>query len=138
VFYIGNDPVNMLNKLSIPTFEYNFELIDLQSISYKEFITSNIPEEVLFAILCNFQGLQAEMIIEEIFIKLRMLQESNLNFQRSVRQLDMLSLLRGLQPLILKQEQKMALTLDIKNDLRYQQGTQERTLEIAVKTLLKI
>jgi hypothetical protein len=75
------------------------------------------------------------MIIEEIFIKLRMLQESNLNFQRSVRQLDMLSLLRGLQPLILKQEQKMALTLDIKNDLRYQQGTQERTLEIALEML---
>jgi HKD family nuclease len=33
-----------------------------------------------------------------------------------------LSLLRDLQPLILKQEQKMALTLNIENDLRYRQG----------------
>jgi hypothetical protein len=111
---IGYDPVNMPSKLSMPTFEYNFELIDLQSISYKKFITSNIPEEVLLAIFCNFGQVEAEMVIEEIFSKLSMLQESNLNFQRSVRQLDMLSLLRGLQPLILKQEQKMALTLDIK------------------------
>jgi len=131
VFYIGNDPVNMPSKLSMPTFEYNFELIDLQSISYKEFINSSIPEEVLLAILCNFEQVQAEMVVEEIFIKLRMLQESNLNFQRSVRQLDMLSLLRGLQPLILKQEQKMALTLDIKNDLRYQQGEKGKAIEVA-------
>jgi hypothetical protein len=125
VFYIGNDPMNMPSKLSMPTFEYNFELIDLQAISYKEFINSSIPEEVLLAILCDFGEVKAEMVIEEIFIKLRTLQESNLNFQRSVRQLDMLSLLRGLQPLILKQEQKMALTLDIKNDLRYQQGEKQ-------------
>ncbi len=115
----------MPNKLSMPTFEYNFQLIDLQSISYKEFINSNVPEEVLLAILCNFGQVEPEIVVEEIFTKLRMLQESNLNFQRSVRQLDMLSLLRDLQPLILKQEQKMALTLDIKNDLRYQQGEKQ-------------
>jgi len=137
VFYIGNDPVNMPSKLSMPTFEYNFQLIDLQSISYKEFITSDIPEEVLLAILCNFGEVEPEIVIEEIFIKLRTLQESNLNFQRSVRQLDMLSLLRDLQPLILKQEQKMALTLDIKKDLRYQQGTEERTLEITLEMIKK-
>ncbi|MDO1450866.1 hypothetical protein Q0590_31620 [Rhodocytophaga aerolata] len=141
VFYIGNDPVNMPNKLSMPTFEYNFQLIDLQSISYKEFIHSNIPEEVLLAILCNFGGVDPEMVVEEIFSKLRSLQDSNLNFQRSVRQLDMLSLLRNLQPLILKQEQKMALTLDIKQDLRYkqgaEQGAEEKTIEIALEMLKK-
>lgn len=141
VFYIGNDPINMPNKLIMPTFEYNFELINLQSIPYKEFIYSNIPEEVLLAILCNFGEVEAEMVVEEIFTKLRTLQESNLNFQRSVRQLDMLSLLRGLQPLILKQEQKMALTLDIKQDLRYQQGERQgeiqKALEIASQMIKK-
>jgi hypothetical protein len=135
VFYIGNDPVNMPSKLSMPTFEYSFDLIDLQSISYKEFINSNIPEEVLLAILCNFEQVPAERVVEEIFTKLRMLQESNLNFQRSVRQLDMLSLLRDLQTLILKQEQKMALTLDIKNDLRYQQGEKGKAIEVATELI---
>lgn len=43
VFYIGNDPVNMPSKLSMPTFEYNFELINLQSLSYKEFISEVLP-----------------------------------------------------------------------------------------------
>lgn len=135
VFYIGNEPINMPSKLSMPTFEYNFQLIDLQAISYKEFISSKIPEEVLLAILCNFGEVQAELVVEEIFIKLRTLQEINLNFQRSVRQLDMLSLLRGLQPLILKQEQKMALTLDIKQDLRFQQGAKETKVEIALEMI---
>jgi hypothetical protein len=40
--------------------------------------------------------------------------------QRSFKQLDILSLLSDLQPLILKQEQKMALTLKLENDLRFQ------------------
>lgn len=117
------------------TFEYNFKLIDLQAISYKEFINSNIPEEILLAILCNFEEIQPERVVEEIFIKLATQQESNLNFQRSVRQLDMLSLLRGLQPLISKQEQKMSLTLDIKNDLRYQLGEKGKATEIACELI---
>jgi hypothetical protein len=122
VFYIGKEPMRMNNILKMPSYEYSYELINLQQISYKQFIESAIPEEVLLSILCNFGKVEAEAVVKEIFVKLRMLQQSDLAFQKSIRQLDLLSLLRNLQPLIIKQEQKMALTLKIENDLRFQQG----------------
>jgi hypothetical protein len=129
----------MNNTLKMPSYEYNYELIDLQQISYKQFIDSSIPEEVLLAILCNFGQVDAEVVVEEIFIKLRLLQKSDLAFGKSIKQLDVLSLLRDLQPFIVKQEQKMALTLKIENDLRFQQGEKlgekRKALEIATAML---
>jgi hypothetical protein len=135
VFYIGKEPLRMNNTLKMPSYEYNYELIDLQQISYKQFIDSAIPEEVLLAILCNFGQVDAEVVVEEIFIKLRLLQKSDLAFGKSIKQLDVLSLLRDLQPFIVKQEQKMALTLKIENDLRFQQGEKRKALEIATAML---
>jgi hypothetical protein len=60
----------MSNTLQMPTYEYNYELVNLQQISYKQFLNSAIPEEVLLAILCNFGEVKAEIVVEEIFIKL--------------------------------------------------------------------
>jgi hypothetical protein len=137
VFYIGKEPLKMTNKLQMPAFEYSYELIDLQQISYQTFIDSHIPEEVLLAILCNFGQTNAEKVVEEIFAKLRMLQESDLKFQRSIKQLSILSLLRDLQPLIINRIQTMALTLDISKDYFYQQGAEARTLKIAQEMLKK-
>jgi hypothetical protein len=42
-----------------------------------------------------------------------------------------------LQPFIIKQEQKMALTLNIENDLRFQQGERRKALEIARQLISK-
>lgn len=50
----------------------------------------------------------------------------------------MLSLLRDLQPIVIKHIQKtMALTLDIKNDFFYQQGAKEMKIQIAVGLIKK-
>lgn len=137
VFYIGKEPMKMNNKLQMPAFEYSYELIDLQQVSYKQFIDSHIPEEVLLAILCNFGQTGAEKVVEEIFAKLRMLHKSNLKFQRSIKQLSILSLLRDLQPLIVNRIQTMALTIDISKDYFYQQGAEARTIKIAQEMLRK-
>lgn len=140
VFYIGREPMKMNNILKMPAFEYSYELIDLQQVSYKQFIRSAIPEEVLLCILCGFGEVKEEIVIEEIFAKLRMLQQSELAFQKSIRQLSVLSLLRDLQPLIIQYIQKtMAFTLDITNDYFYQQGEKRgekrKALEIAAAML---
>ncbi len=96
VFYIGKESLRMESSLTMPSFEYRYDLVDLQQVSYKEFIDSSVPEEVLMAILCNFGGRQAEIVVEEIFTRLRTLQESDLALGRSIRQLTMLSMLRDL------------------------------------------
>jgi hypothetical protein len=138
VFYIGKEPMRMNNTLQMPTYKYNYELIDLQQISYRQFIESSIPEEVLLSILCGFGEEKEEAVIEEIFIKLRMLQGSGRSFSKSVRQLTVLSLLRDLQPLIIEYIDKhMALTLDITKDYYYQQGEKRGFIKTAMEMLKK-
>ncbi len=128
--------MRMTTRLQMPAFEYSYELIDLQQISYQTFINSHIPEEVLLAILCNFEQTGPEKVIEEIFTKLRTLQESDLKFGRSIKQLSILSLLRDLQPLIIKRIQNMALTnIDITKDYFYQQGEKRKAEQIAAKLI---
>jgi hypothetical protein len=131
VFYIGKEPMQMSNTLRMPSYEYSYELIDLQQIPYKQFINSAIPEEVLLAILCNFGEVKEGEVIEEIFAKLRMIQNSGRSYLKNVRQLTVLSLLRDLQPLVIQYIQKnMALTIDIRNDYFYKQGVIETAIEM--------
>jgi hypothetical protein len=138
VFYIGKEPMKMSNTLNMPSYEYSYELVNLQEISYKEFINSQIPEEVLLSILCNFGEEKKEVVVEEIFAKLRMLQSSERSFWKSARQLTVLSLLRDLQPLIIDYIQKnMALTLDITKDYYYQQGEKRGLIKTATEMLKK-
>jgi hypothetical protein len=136
VFYIGKEPMQMNNTLQMPTYAYNYELINLQDISYKQFVESDIPEEVLLSILCGFGEQKEEQVIEEIFTNLRMLQGSGRSFSKSVRQLTVLSLLRDLQPLIIEYIHKhMALTLDITKDYYYQQGEKRGFIKTATRML---
>ena len=139
VFYIGKGALKMESTLAMPLFEYRYDLVDLQQVSYKEFIGSSLPEEVLLAILGNFGGAPAETVIEEILTRLRTLQESDLALGRSIRQLSMLSMLRDLQPFILKKVERMAFTIDITKDFFYQQGEKQgeesKALEIAANLL---
>jgi hypothetical protein len=60
--------MKMNNTLKMPSYEYNYELIDLQQISYKQFIDSHIPEEVLLSLLCGFGEVKEEVVVEEILL----------------------------------------------------------------------
>ena len=58
--------------------------------------------------------------------------------QAKIRQLELLSLLRGadIQKLILEEENKMPVTIDITKDLRYQQGREDGIGTGAEQTLI--
>ena len=54
-----------------------------------------------------------------------------------IKQLEMLSLLRGrsLQQKIIEEEQNMPVTIDIREDIRYQQGEEQANIKTALKML---
>ena len=56
--------------------------------------------------------------------------------RRYVRQIEILANLRDLQPQVIKHTETMALTYNIKTDVRYQQGKEEGKEEI-IASLLK-
>jgi predicted transposase/invertase (TIGR01784 family) len=126
IFYIGSSKTKMKNTLSLPNINYRYELISLQDISYKVFLNSEIPEEIILAILGDFEGKEPQKVIFELLDKLDDLETGTLRMEKCVKQLEILSVLRNLQAIIIEQiHMNMALRYDIKKDLRYLQGKEE-------------
>lgn len=125
VIYLGYDPLNMKIELVMPDFTFKYELLDMRSFSYRDFLNSNIPEEVILAILCNFENDSNDLVISQILLKLRALDKSETLFKRHFIQLEVLSGLRNLEQIIHQIRQKMPITFDIQKLPSFQEGLEK-------------
>jgi len=125
VFYIGKDKLRMQNRLELPNISYAYELIDFRSLNFKDFLYSDEVGEIIFAILCNFSDNEAREVVKKILKRLRKFVNEETILLKYIKQLEIISLLRDLQPLVLEEEKEMSIMIDITKDLRYQQGVSE-------------
>ena len=138
VFYLGKGKSKMRNSLLHNNLNFNFGIVSFNSIPYQEFIDSDIPEEMILAILADFTNEKPEKIIKKLLEKIDRLDKGTFYKQRIVNQLEVISGLRNLQPIIVELIPKiMALDYDIRKDLRYQQGMQKGLEEGLEKGLEK-
>ncbi len=61
----------MENFIQEPNLFFKFELYDIREFSSSSFLESDIPEEVLLAILGNFEGETAEVIMDKVLLRLQ-------------------------------------------------------------------
>jgi hypothetical protein len=99
------------------------------------FLTSDKPEEILLAILSNFGSNSPEEVIRGILQKIERILGKGLLLQKYTRQLQILSMLRKLQPQTNKIIQNMSLTIDIREDIVYKQGILDAKEEVIIKML---
>ncbi len=140
VFYIGKGKSKMPTQIKYKKLEFSFEVISMQQIDYKNFVNSSKPEEVILAILADFGKEETQTALTTIVRKIMQITEPNLQQLKYVRQLEILSKLRELQEQIIKSLEIMALTYDIRSDIRFKEGRQEgkqEGLTIAIENLLK-
>jgi hypothetical protein len=104
-------------------------VVNLQDYDVEKFLTSNQPEEIILAILANFGTNKPEDVIKRILQKIENIIGRGLNLEKYARQLQILSMLRKLQPITNKIIQDMALTIDIREDVVYQQGVSDTELK---------
>ncbi|MCS6795833.1 MAG: hypothetical protein NZ516_07715 [Raineya sp.] len=78
--------------------------------------------EYILAILANFGSKTPEEVSTQILQKLKSLPIETFRREKCVIQLKILSKLRNLQEVIIQLLEKMALTYNIENNLRYRQG----------------
>ena len=50
--------------------------------SYKEFVESNVPEEIILALLCNYEGTEPHDIISKILRSLYKITGNNIVIQK--------------------------------------------------------
>ena len=141
VVFIGRRKPRMATVLNHALLDYRFSLVDIRELNYRDLLSgATQPEEAVLAILSNFKKNEVDTVIPEILRKLRQLSTEERKLKRYVRQIEILANLRNLQPQIIKHTKTMALTYDIKKDVRYQQGREEGKAEgkeEVILTLLK-
>lgn len=123
VLYIGkNKHRRMTNKLISHGLTFDYEIIDIQEFDYEYFLKSEIPEEVILAILCNFKNTSPEKVIHKILHKLDELLNGQSRFGKYMKQLEVLAKLRDLQEETIKQTTNMPIVYDLETDIRFIQG----------------
>ena len=123
VIYIGDkSQLLMTENLVFENVSFKYQLINIQDFDYEIFLNSNKVEEVMMAILGNFHGVKPTQAVEQILDKIHDLIPQPLHFGKYAKQLEVLSNLRNLQPLIIKYLEAMPIVYNLETDLRYQQG----------------
>lgn len=129
VIYIGSKPPNMSVSLQQENLDYRFILKDIQDYDHENLLASDIPEEIILAVLGNFKGQPPPDIIRSILQKLIHLTSDKTKLQRYIRQLGVLSKLRNLQKETFQKIKTMAVEYDIETDYLFQQGKLEGVKE---------
>jgi predicted transposase/invertase (TIGR01784 family) len=133
VFYVGTEePVKMIPFIKTHNLDFHYEIISIQDFSYDTFLNSDKPEEIIMAVLGDFQNIAPEKIVQQIIVKLYELIGQGLRLEKYEKQLEILSKLRKLQPVTLKILENMAFVYDLETDIRFQQG-EERGIEKGIE-----
>ena len=122
LIFLGNKPSTMKTSINFLNLSYAFQIHNLSEISYKTFIESEQPEEVILSILTNKEDLAAEEIIHLILKRLVQLKGDSLSTRKFIKQLEIISKLRNLQELTTKTIDNMSISYDITTDVRFKQG----------------
>jgi predicted transposase YdaD len=136
VIFIGDTKKpKFITKIEHKNLSFEYTVVNLQDYDTELFLTSDKPEEVLLAILANFGTKKPEDVVQKILIRIQDIIGSGLKLQKYARQLQILSMLRKLQPQTNKIIQDMALIFDIREDIVYQQGISDAAEKAIVKML---
>ena len=138
VVYLGNDTPKLIqqNVLEIIGLRLEFQVINLREVPKEAFINSEVPEEVILAVLCDFGTDHPEKVIRIILQNLMKIVGRIPRLRRYQRQLHVLSRLRKLHPISLKEIKAMPIHYDVESDELYLAGIEkgiEKGIELGVE-----
>jgi predicted transposase YdaD len=122
VIYLGEKAATMQTRLAPEEVFTGFNLQSLRDYSYQSLLSSDVPEEIILAILADFEGKQVEEVLKNILQKLQVVSKQEITLRKYIRQLAILARLRNLVQETQKQVKDMGLTYNITEDPLYQEG----------------
>jgi hypothetical protein len=147
VIYFGKKPSTMKTTFSPKEVYTGFQLLPWHGQSYSEILKSEVPEEVILAILADFERDLPARAIENILQRLYAISENENAFTKYVRQLVMLSRMHKISTITLQQIENMygeiSFELDyqteeeMKTDAWYVKGEAQQQRQDIIKFLKK-
>ena len=135
VIYLGRKPSRMQTMLPAEDIFTGFGLTSLHEQPYATLLSSGIPEEVILAVLADFEGRDPEDVLQAIIGKLCEISGQEITLRKYIRQLSVLARLRNLSQQTKNQIAKMAFTYDITQDAFYVEGLQSKERQFIVRML---
>lgn len=122
-----------LNALELKGLALSYEVIILRNIPKDVFLESQIPEEVILAILCDFGEMKPEQVVRQILLNLRKILRRSSRIKKYQKQLLVLSRLRKMELIVKTEMEAITFHYDIETDGLYLQGV-EQGLEQGLET----
>jgi hypothetical protein len=131
VIYGGkSDPRHIIqNHLLTQGLELRFEVLVLKQIPKELFIHSNVPEEVVLAILCDFEGEQPEQVVRQILQHLHKICRNSNRIKKYQKQLLTLSHLRKMEIIVKNEVEAMTIHYEVETDGLFLQGIELKERE---------
>ena len=137
VIYLGRKTSRMRTQLPPGEVFTGFSLKSLKDYSYESLLESQVPEEIILAVLADFKKHKPGEVIRKILERLTAVGQEEILLRKYVRQLAVLSRLRNLTRETHKQVQDMGLLYDITQDYLYKEGLEKGKREVVVNMLNK-
>ena len=125
VVYLGESPAKMKTRLEYEGFMIEFELIELRNFDTGKLLSSQVPEEVLLAVLANYPKENAESILRLIRQKIVSLCKTASARNKYFAQLLVLSQLRKIDLLTEQILSDMPVTIDLRENVLFKNGLKE-------------
>ncbi len=135
VIYLGQKPSVMQTTLLPEEVFEGFTLKSLRDYSHQHLLSSQVPEEIILAVLSDFEGKKPAEVLREILRKLKDLSGEEITLRKYIRQLSILARLRNLNKETQKQIGDMGILYDITEDYLYQEGQKDKARGIIIKML---
>ncbi len=139
VIFLGEGKLKMKSNLPESEVIRGFQLTNLKTYDYRSLLISDIPEEIILAILSDYAGESPVKVISKIIERLQKVSKDEIKVRKYVRQLTILSRLRKLEVQTKKIINEMPITYDIKKDGLYKEGRikgkQEAIKEMIIEML---
>ena len=136
VIFLGKGKMTMRTRLPEKHVFREFNVLNLNELEFDKMLQSQIPEEIVLAILSDFSGKNPEKIIRLIIEKLKKYSNSDAHLKKCIRQLKVLSKLRTLDKETTKTINSMPIKYNLEEDYSYQQGIimgEKRGIELGEK-----
>lgn len=127
-----------LNALELKGLALSYEVIILRDIPKDVFLESQIPEEVILAILCDFGEMKPEQVVRQILLNLRKILRRSSRIKKYQKQLLVLSRLRKMELIVKTEMEAITFHYDIETDGLYLQGIEQGLEAKAREVLLQL
>ncbi len=132
VIYLDSKPHRMVRQLTGLRSHFEYDIITLNELDPEQFLSSQVPEVIIFAVFAKFSKEQTEQVLRSIVIKLHQCCHDLNKLKKYHAQLLNLARLRKFDHLLIENFNTMPIYIeleDVETDYLYNKGIQKGNLE---------